>query len=306
MFALCSKLWKMTLCNFRNKKKTMFFYGKSNFTIWRNLNYPAWLLRVDYITIRSNLDAYNINYITVDSSSPVHLDPGEEAIITWHPHQVSISAESKFLCSGSVISEKFVLTTASCLSLGIPVEELYEVRSESSFPDMEGFVHRVTRAIKHESFSGFKADLGLLEVREPFMLSVVKPIDLFKSNQKFQNGSLAEFSGWGGNSMDIEFKKIFRVATMPLLERRSCNEAYAINGKELLRDQGSFCFGFDRKEETDSCCADIGSPVAIDGRLVGVVSRRLRCTETDYPGIVTEVAHFRHWIDEQITEEVWI
>lgn len=47
---------------------------------------------------------------------------------------------------------------------------------------------------------------------------------------------------------------------------------------------------------------DSGGPLAIQGRLAGIVSWGFGCAQADYPGVYTEVAYFRDWINENAKE----
>lgn len=80
---------------------------------------------------------------------------------------------------------------------------------------------------------------------------------------------------------------------IPIVDRNECNQDY-----DGLIEPDMICAGIPEGGK-DSCQGDSGGPVVIDGKLVGIVSWGFGCAEPGYPGVYTNVAYFKNWIDQQ-------
>lgn len=64
---------------------------------------------------------------------------------------------------------------------------------------------------------------------------------------------------------------------------------------------GQMCAGYFTGRR-DSCYGDSGGPFVCNGELGGVVSTGLFCARFHSPGIYTDVAFYRPWIESIINE----
>ena len=60
-----------------------------------------------------------------------------------------------------------------------------------------------------------------------------------------------------------------------------------------------FCAGLLGEGGKDACQGDSGGPVLLNDEIVGATSWGIGCAYPNYPGVYTDVAMFRNWIDEQ-------
>ena len=60
-----------------------------------------------------------------------------------------------------------------------------------------------------------------------------------------------------------------------------------------------FCAGILDVGGKDACQGDSGGPVTLNGQLVGATSWGYGCAQAKYPGLYTDVAMFRNWIESQ-------
>lgn len=80
---------------------------------------------------------------------------------------------------------------------------------------------------------------------------------------------------------------------MPILDHELCREIY----EEVPLAHHMFCAG-SFGGEIDSCSGDSGGPLAIDNRLVGIVSFGIECAIPGLPGVYISVAQHRCWINQ--------
>lgn len=64
------------------------------------------------------------------------------------------------------------------------------------------------------------------------------------------------------------------------------------------------CAGVPNVGGKDSCTGDSGGPLTVDGVLVGIVSYGEDCGKAEYPGVYSNIAEYRNWIEELIRVEM--
>ncbi|XP_058808166.1 trypsin-1-like [Phymastichus coffea] len=226
---------------------------------------------------------------------------GREAPIERYPHQVLLEARGQGFCGGSIISKRHVLTAAHCL---VYPAEWVHVRAGTANRSLGGSVHRVVRWFEHEQYEvderGVPSnDIAVFEVCGPFSIDGSrKPIALFSANETSSVGSPATITGWG--SLLSEFGRVsqaLRAATIPLIDVNVCREAYKTFGG---LPEGQICAAYYGESSRDACQGDSGGPLVIGGRQAGIVSWGNGCAKQGYPGVYTEVARYRDWIESKI------
>lgn len=82
-----------------------------------------------------------------------------------------------------------------------------------------------------------------------------------------------------------------------VIAKDKCNEAYEVSGGV---PEGEICAAHPTGLK-DMCNGDSGGPLLIGERQAGIVSwSGPGCALPRYPGVYTEVAHYRRWIEERI------
>ena len=61
---------------------------------------------------------------------------------------------------------------------------------------------------------------------------------------------------------------------------------------------GMFCAGELGIGGKDACQGDSGGPIMRQGECVGATSWGYGCAYPEYPGVYTDVANYRNWVDE--------
>lgn len=229
---------------------------------------------------------------------------GNNGTIEEFPYQVQIeNKNSKYLCGGTIISKNWIITAAHLCAT--ESAKNLKIRAGSDLREKGGSLHQVDKIIKHEK-SGFKNDIvpvndiALIRVREPFELDKSRQvIQLFEKDEKSEN--LAKVSGFGvvkdGYYLG-ELAENLQWVEIPLIERDYCDKMYQYKYEGL--PEGTICAGENDIGGKNACKGDEGSPLAIDGRLAGVVSWSYNCADPYYPPVYTEIAYYRDWIDEHL------
>lgn len=79
-----------------------------------------------------------------------------------------------------------------------------------------------------------------------------------------------------------------------VISLETCNGPTSYDGQIL---NGMLCAG-ENQGVKDTCQGDSGGPLVCGGLLAGIVSFGYGCGFPDYPGIYSDVAYFRKWIDD--------
>ncbi|XP_063231410.1 trypsin-like isoform X2 [Bacillus rossius redtenbacheri] len=218
---------------------------------------------------------------------------GEEAEDSQFPYIVSLRWQGSHFCGGSVISARHVLTAAHCMDAVDP-SEVYVVMGTTSLANIV-YLATIEKSKIHEHYdnSNFQNDIALLKLSANVTLDGKRIASVQMRTDSAELGENCVVSGWGvpdqvSNSVSPEL----RYVEVPVT---SCGLYSAM----IL--PGMVCAGF-REGGKDACQGDSGGPLVCGGLLTGVVSWGYGCAEENYPGVYTEVAHFRDWIADAIAE----
>uniref|UniRef100_A0A1B6LJF7 Peptidase S1 domain-containing protein n=1 Tax=Graphocephala atropunctata TaxID=36148 RepID=A0A1B6LJF7_9HEMI len=235
-----------------------------------------------------------------------------------YPHMALIGYGNKdeisWLCGGSLISERYILSAAHCSqsSKGVPKwARLGDFNVKSTMDDSAGLAqseeYEIIERINHPQYRSPSVynDIALYKLGKTVQFNeYIRPICL-QTEHQFPN-TYAIATGWGRTEWGGKGSDILQKANLTITPRRQCSDAYrGAVGEKLsngIRDASQMCAG-DIENGKDTCQGDSGGPLQIRMKKpycmysqIGITSFGAKCGGNK-PGVYTRVSNFIPWIE---------
>jgi secreted trypsin-like serine protease len=214
--------------------------------------------------------------------------------------EVFVGFETKFLCTGMVISENYVLTSASCVFGATFVNvHVYAHKLRDVFEDKRE-IHRATQ-IHFNNYDGANHinDIAIIELPTPLNFTNKSYMDVppLPENKNLVAGISGWTFGWGLlNFKDDNAASYLNANTMLSISMEECMSAYPhLDWSEGA--QGRACIK--RPDGFKNCVSDSGSPFfAEDATFYAIQSsgQMKACDDDDFPNLVTNLPYHTAWI----------
>lgn len=215
-------------------------------------------------------------------------------------HMAAFVLVDQFVCSGSVIGKRWVLTAAHC-----DINTQYSVVIGGQAAG-QGEYRSIRRVWPHPAYGGMRQDnqydLMLIELAEdvPEGTRIVK---VNANNSVPLDGSYVRASGYGRTtqkSTDL----LLRQVDVPVVPMYKCKRNYGTYNGLLARSLDGdlqLCAGLD-EGGCDACHGDSGGPLVLfdsNNQIVqvGIVSFGIGCARKGLPGVYTKLSNFVDWLE---------
>ncbi|XP_035901879.1 trypsin-1-like [Anopheles stephensi] len=228
---------------------------------------------------------------------------GHEAEIGRYPWMAALYYNNRFICGGSLINDRYVLTAAHCV-FGSD-RSRFRVKllmHDRAVPKEDSFERKVSYIMTNwfvNVLVFITNDVALLKLSEPVPLGdTIVPVCLPPEGNTYA-GQEGIVTGWGKLG-DGTFPMRLQEVHVPILGNEDCHNQtryfrFQINDRMM-------CAGIPEGGK-DSCQGDSGGPMHVfDAEanrfvIAGVVSWGFGCAQPRFPGIYARVNRFISWIN---------
>ncbi|XP_050075446.1 chymotrypsin-1-like [Anopheles maculipalpis] len=217
------------------------------------------------------------------------------------PYQVSLQHIGQHFCGGSIIADRWILTTRLCIENTIPccISVLVGTNDKQS----GGSRYDVDRILPYGSWNASieKNDIALVRLSTPLKISERVKIIKYSTAAFIPDNATLTVTGWGQVDA-VKFTNQLQTLDLQHVALDRCRAIYVKEGarNSTLVSEANLCTATRRKSQA-LCSDDAGSPVIWKGEQVAIVSRLLKqaCTP-EIPHIHTRVSFYHDWIQKTI------
>ena len=194
-------------------------------------------------------------------------------------------------CGGALTAPRVVLTAGHCVDGTGDTTAIKVVAGVADLKSPKAVTARSVTVIRAAGFQDETRgdDWAVIRLDHPLALPTLPLADPVPASGTYV------VMGWGQTREDsLKQERRLHYADVPIVPDRNCSTAYGKAGVKLVVED-SICAG---TPKVDTCQGDSGGPmVGRDGAggwvQVGITSWGLGCARDGYPGVYTEISHFR-------------
>merc|ERR1712228_731303 len=215
------------------------------------------------------------------------------------PYILSLQRSGSHFCGGTITSRSHGICASHCYYAANTVTA---VGGAHNIKQNESSQQKIvlSKFVKHPSYNSrnMQNDIAVLAFSKNFNTNnYVEPISMpsHKNNEWLPDGARVRVCGWGNTSTGIisNYPAELHCVNVNIVTVDDCNGRNSYNGQIL---KGMFCAGVNGGGK-DACQGDSGGPTTYNGNVIGATSWGYGCAEANYPGVYTDVAQYRNWID---------
>ncbi|OQR76984.1 hypothetical protein BIW11_07418, partial [Tropilaelaps mercedesae] len=237
---------------------------------------------------------------------------GERAPEGSHPWLLGLFMGYNFICGGSLITNRYVLSAAHCFEYG--AQRYSALMGANDLTDKtKRIARRICRIAIHSNYESvnYHNDIAIAELHEPVDISGkwIRSICLPPSTQQPDDISGRQFTaaGWGSTQNELS-KAATRLLEIQItaISDSACENQY----RNIIQIDSSIqiCAGDPEFNAKDTCQGDSGGPLIHRGsdsryRVEGITSFGVGCAGEGSPlGGYTRVAPFVDWISMVVND----
>ncbi|KAL9907690.1 venom peptide isomerase heavy chain-like [Glossina fuscipes fuscipes] len=212
----------------------------------------------------------------------------------------------KFLCAGSLITLKYIVTSAHCINPNLTIARLGAHDLMKVFESTARDYHIKTMKI-HDNFDlvTIANDVAVIELTTEAHLSDFIAIICLPEGNHFLThnfvGLRPFLAGWGASKHHGKTSFVLTDVQVPIVSRERCKQKYKSEFNFLEFTEKLLCAG---SVNADACQGDSGSPLMLPQLvgatyryfLLGIVSYGYECARPNFPGVYTRISSYLDWI----------
>lgn len=209
------------------------------------------------------------------------------------------SYEQKYMCSGALISDQYVLTTAKCVFGAMFVNVHVYAHNLRDVYEASREIYRSINITMKPEYNGFDNINDIALIQLPKMLNLAtkpyKAVTLPNARDNLSDDIIGNTIGWGLlNFKDDNAATFKKEQAMKKVSDLICRTAYP-KWTSSATSVGRICI--QRSNMMKNCISDEASPFMIGGKLYGLQSfGQTEACETGKPNGLQEVKYHLDWI----------
>nr|ABG02682.1 CG9897 [Drosophila melanogaster]ABG02684.1 CG9897 [Drosophila melanogaster]ABG02688.1 CG9897 [Drosophila melanogaster]ABG02689.1 CG9897 [Drosophila melanogaster]ABG02700.1 CG9897 [Drosophila melanogaster] len=208
------------------------------------------------------------------------------------PWYASIIVNSKLKCGGAIISKNYILTAAKCVD-GYSARSI-QVRLGTSSCGTSGSIAGICKVKVHSQYSSWRFDNNLALLKTCELLNTtdeIKPIE--RANKVPDDNSRANRISSGIEEKCFQLPVQLHGTQVRILSQKQCAADWKVIPFYLLKGISDLTI-CTKSPGKGACSTDRGSPLVIDNKLVGILSRA-GCSIK--PDVYANILGHTNWLD---------